>query len=156
MKKRIATGFVAVASSAALCVAMTGCTALTTATASSQNPVDQYMSQISQVSSGLNSDLDLFIAAASEGDVVQMRAAAEAAQKDLDAMQGLETTEAIKEVKEKYDAGCAAMKDALDQYVALYESGSAISEEALKSIQDRYQEGVDLLAAADKAAAELS
>ena len=156
MKKRFATGVVAVAMSATLCVAMTGCSDLTGTTSSAQNPVDQYMSQLAQVTSTLNTDLDAFTTAVESGDVTQMRAAAEAATKDVEKMQGLEASDSVKEVKEKYDAGCAAMKEALDKYVTLYESGEAITEESLKAVQERYQEGVDLLKAAEKAATELN
>lgn len=156
MKKPFTKTIVAVVSSAALCVAMTGCSSLMPSSSAPQNQAVTYVAQVNQVANALGVDLTTFSAALASGDMDQIRAAVDTVTKDLETLKAIEATGATAEVKEKYDAGCEALLDALNQYLALFESQAPVSDEAMQAAQQRYIEGVNLLTEADKAAAELS
>ena len=156
MKKPTAKTIAIVASSAMLCVAMTGCSSMVPSSSTAQNQTVSYASQVGQSVTSLSADLTTFSAAVAAGDLEQVRVAVDAVTKDIEAIKAIEASGAMAEVKEKYDAGCAALMDALNQYVALFESQGSPSGEALQAAQQKYQEGVTLLMEADKAAAALS
>lgn len=154
---------VAVAGALAASVALVGCAGPGANSLTDEQKANRaYMSQVNEAMTQLDTELDSFIEAVSRGDVVNMRTQADNAYKELDKLSKLEAPEALKDIKKDYVDGTAKLREALDEYIALYteaaNGGSSFDwsayDERVKSIQSLYDEGVALLEAGDKAAAE--
>ena len=121
-----------------------------------------YMSQVNEAMTKLDDNLDSFIDAVSRGDVVNMRTQADNAYKELDKLSEIEAPEALADIKKDYVDGSAKLREALDEYIKLYSKAASEGsdfdwsdyDDRIKSIQTLYDEGVALLEAGDKAAAE--
>ena len=145
--------------------ALVGCTAQNSAESEQQAENRHYMSTVNTTVDELSTRLESFEDAVSRGDVVTMRTQADNAFKTIDALAAIEAPEALAEIQKGYTEGSAALKDALNAYVALFtEIESATDEhpfdfstydERIKAIQDQYNDGVAKLEAADKKATEL-
>ena len=129
------------------------------------NPTDEqkanraYMSQVNSIMTQLGDDLDSFVDAVSRGDVVNMRTQADNAYKELDQLANVEAPEPLAEVQKQYVDGTAKMREALDEYITLYTEASSESfdqstyDDRVAEVQKLYDEGVEMLKAADEAAA---
>lgn len=123
----------------------------------------QFMAQVNQTMVDLQDRLDGFNNAVSAGDLVGMRTQAENAFRVIDSLEKLEAPEALADVKQGYVDGCAAMKDALGDYVTLYgDIASATDanpfdwgtyEGRIAEVKQSYDAGLAKLQEADEAAA---
>ncbi len=142
-----------------------GCAQQTSVASEEQAANRQYMSSVNTSIDELSDRLGGFEDAVSRGDTVAMRTQADNAFKVLDSLASLEAPEALKDVQTGYVDGCNALKDALNSYIALYTEIDSATEEhpfdystyndRLKEIQDKYNDGLSRLEAADQKAAEL-
>ena len=123
------------------------------------------MSSVSTSIDELSERLGGFEDAVSRGDTVAMRTQADNAFKALDALSAIEAPEPLKDVQAGYVDGCNTLRDALNDYIALYTEIDSATEDhpfdyatyndRLKGIQDKYNDGISKLEAADQKAAEL-
>ena len=156
-------GRIALAGVLAASIALAGCSSGAMGTATEEQQANRaYMSQVNEAMTKLDDNLDSFIDAVSRGDVVNMRTQADNAYKVLDKLSELEAPEALSDIKKDYVDGTAKLREALDEYIKLYSKAASEGadfdwstyDDRIKSIQSLYDEGVALLEAGDKAAAE--
>lgn len=146
----------------ALCASfLVGC-----ASSGGQNNTEQqknrtYMSQVNEIVLETNGSLDAFVDAVASGDIVNIKTTGNTAIKTLSKLSSLEAPDDLKDIQEKYKSGSEKLCDALTQYIDLYSNSTTNAEDqklpadAVKKIQDLYDEGVADLKAGDEAAAEL-
>lgn len=158
--------FTAILTAAALVSALSaillvGCMGSAPAVNTEQQANRAYMSQVNEIMDEVTVQLDQFVEAVSSGDVVAMRTQADSASRSLDKMSALEAPDALKDIRQSYIDGTDKLREALDQYVALYaetESDSFDSStfnDRLSEIQELYNEGVAALQKGDEDAAAL-
>ena len=154
---------IALAGVLAASIALAGCSSAANNAATEQQQANRaYMSQVNEAMTKLDSNLDSFIDAVSRGDVVNMRTQADNAYKAIDKLSELEAPEALADIKKDYVDGTAKLREALDEYISLYAKATSEGsdfdwsayDDRIKEIQSLYDEGVALLEAGDKAAAE--
>ena len=125
-----------------------------------------YMTKVNQAMEDLNSRLKSFDDAVSRGDAVTMRTQADNAYAAIDTLSSIETPDAMKELQQNYVDGCNDLKEALNEYIDLYTDIESATEEhpfdygtyddRIKTIQDKYNEGIQKLKDADEAAVKLN
>ncbi len=125
----------------------------------------QYLSQVNQVMDDLETSLGSFTDAVSRNDVVGMQTQADNALAKLDSLADIEAPEDMADVQQSYQDGTSQLREALSGYVALYTEISSATDAQpfdwstydarLAEIQEKYDAGIDALAAGDEAAAEI-
>ena len=163
MKRSGAIVLVAVICALALSAALAGCAPGASSSSAAQKANRAYMSQVNETMVELDASLEQFVDAVSRGDVVNMRTQADNAYKYLDKLAGIEAPEELKDVREAYVTGTTKLREALDDYIALYtEMANGTGSETtsydarISSIQAKYDEGVALLQKGDAIAAGTS
>lgn len=167
MNRTIFARVAALACAAALaCGLLAGCMSPNTGATDQQQANRTYMTQVNQTMEDLQERLGAFDEAVTTGNAVNMRTQADKAFATIDALSAIETPDAMKDLQASYVDGCTALKDALDAYVGLYtEIDSATEEhpfdystydERVKAVQDKYDEGIEKLKAADEEALKLN
>lgn len=145
------------------CVVLAACSAGASSNLTEEQIANRnYMSQVNETMVELDEGLDSFVDAVSRGDIVNMKTQADAAFKSLDKLSSLEAPEALADVQASYVEGCDKLKDALNQYIALYSDAAKSSDsfdwssydKKIADIQALYDSGVEALEKGDKAAAE--
>ena len=154
---------------ASICVTMCACVLLgllaacvpsATGSADVKQQRRAYMSQVNETMAQLREDMVPFKDAVSRGDVVDMKAQAENAYKTLDKFAAIKPPEELAEVHQLYVDGTGKLREALDAYITLYteiQGGSfdwSTYDKRKDEIQKLYDEGVQKLEAADKAAVD--
>lgn len=163
-KKALAPKMIAVALAAAMALAaLAGCAQAGTAANQQQGENRQYMSQVNQVMDDLETQLASFTDAVSRDDVVGMQTQAQNALATLDDLESIEAPESLADVHQNYLEGAASLREALDDYVALYTEISSASDEApfdwgtyearLAQIQEKYDAGIEKMRDGDALAA---
>jgi len=125
----------------------------------------QYMSQINQILDDLNAELGSFGEAVAQDDVVTMRKLSENARTSIEAMEKLTPPEDLQSTHEGYIKGCQKLQEALSDYISLYTEVEKATEEKpfdfdsyddrIKTIQDKYNEGIKTLEETDAEVSEL-
>ena len=163
MKRSGAIVLMAVICAMALSAALAGCASGASSSAAAQKDNRAYMSQVNETMVELDASLEQFVDAVSRGDVVNMRTQADNAYKYLDKLADIKAPEELKDVREAYVSGTAKLREALDDYIALYtEMANGTGSETtsydarISSIQAKYDEGVALLQKGDAIAAGTS
>lgn len=167
MNRKTTIRLIAVACGMLMAVGLlAGCMSPNTGATDQQKANRTYMTKVNQAMEDLSERLVSFDDAVSRGDAVTMRTQADNAFKAIDDLAAIETPDAMKELQEGYVNGCNTLKDALSAYVDLYtEIAAATDEDAfdyatyderLKVVQDKYNEGIEQLKAADEKALELN
>ncbi|WP_241159207.1 hypothetical protein [Adlercreutzia sp. ZJ141] len=146
-----------------LLAALSGCTTGPSESEQAQQANRDYMAQVNQSMESLEAKLGSFIDAVSRGDVVNMRTQADNAYAALDALAKIEAPEGLEDIQTSYVDGTNALKEALDDYIALYteiESATADNpfdwasyDNRISQIKSKYDEGIGLLQSGDNAAA---
>ena len=165
--KRNLIRLIATACSTVLLVGlMAGCMSPNTGATDQQRANRTYMTKVNQAMEDLNSRLGDFDDAVARGDVVTMRTQADNAFSAIDALAAIDTPDAMKGLQSGYVDGCNALKGALNDYIDLYtEIDSATDEhpfdygaydERIKAVQDKYNDGISKLKAADEEALKLN
>ena len=120
-----------------------------------------YMSQVNETMAELDEGLDSFVAAVSRNDLVNMRSQAENAYQALEKLGDIEAPEAYEDVQKHYVDGTGKLREALDDYIALYTDMNGASfdqstyDKRIADIQKLYDDGVSDLEEGDKAASEI-
>lgn len=167
MNHKIITRLLAVVCGAALMLGMlAGCMSPNTGATDQQQANRTYMTKVNLAMEDLNSRLTSFDEAVARGDAVTMRTQADNAFKAIDDLAAIETPDAMKDLQKNYVDGCNTLKDALNDYVALYTEISSAAEDRpfdfgtyddrIKSVQEKYNKGIDQLKAADEEALKLN
>ncbi len=142
------------------CTSSTATTSTQTDDAASQNR--QYMSQLNQQSSDLQTALQSFSDAVAQNDLVTMNAQMTEVDKVVDSVKNTPATDDLQEVKDKYVDGLCTTDDALKAYVTLFEDVQAGTvdqdtyDSRLTQIQQSYDDGISKLSDADAAVKEKS
>lgn len=158
----------------ALCVGMAavfaGCFPVTDAIDDPQKDNRNYMAQINSSLNDFGTELEAFNEAVSNDDVVGMKSQADKAFKVIDEIEKIEAPEALKDIHSDYKKAFSKLKEALSDYIDFYTEVKAFAENTpeeedssqvpdfekkLKDLQEKYNEGMDLLEAADKKATEM-
>lgn len=167
MNRKTIKRLVAVLAGAALAAGLlAGCMSPNTGATDQQQANRTYMTKVNQAMEELNTRLADFNEAVAQGSPVNMRAKADDAFAAIDALSAIETPDAMKDLQKGYVDGCTALKAALNEYVDLYtEIDSATDEhpfdfstydDRIKTVQDKYDEGIASLKAADEEALKLN
>lgn len=167
MNRKTIVRILAVACGAALlAVALTGCLGQPTGASEAQQANRTYMAKVNQAMEDLNSRLQSFDDAVARGDAVTMRTQADNAYQAIDTLSSIDTPDAMKDLQKNYVDGCNALKEALNGYIDLYTEIDSATEEhpfdygtydsRIKTIQDKYNEGVQKLKDADEQAVKLN
>jgi outer membrane murein-binding lipoprotein Lpp len=145
---------------------LAGCMSPNTGATDQQQANRTYMTQVNRAMEDLNGRLAGFDEAVAQGNPVNMRAKADDAFAAIDDLAAIETPDAMKDLQKGYVDGCTALKDALNGYVDLYTEIDSATEEhpfdfgtyddRIKAVQDKYNEGVNALKAADEEALKLN
>lgn len=166
MKRNLIRLIATVCAAALLAGALAGCMSPNTGATDQQQANRTYMTKVNQTMEDLNGRLGDFDDAVARGDVVTMRTQADNAFTAIDALSAIDTPDAMKSLQSGYVDGCNALKDALNAYIDLYtEIESATEEhpfdygsydERIKAVQDKYNDGINKLKAADEEALKLN
>lgn len=166
MKRNLIRLIATVCAAALLAGALAGCMSPNTGATDQQQANRTYMTKVNQAMEDLNGRLGDFDDAVARGDVVTMRTQADNAFTAIDALSAIDTPDAMKSLQGGYVDGCNALKDALNAYIDLYtEIESATEEhpfdygtydERIKAVQDKYNDGINKLKAADEEALKLN
>lgn len=167
MKRMILARVAVLACVAALaCGLLAGCMSPNTGATDQQQANRTYMTQVNQTMEDLQERLASFDEAVAAGNAVNMRTQADKAFATIDELSAIETPDAMKDLQTSYVDGCTSLKDALSAYIDLYtEIDSATDEhpfdygtyaDRVKAVQDKYDEGIDKLKAADEEALKLN
>lgn len=166
MKRNLIRLIAAACVAALLAGALAGCMSPNTGATDQQKANRTYMTKVNQAMEELNSRLGDFDDAVARGDVVTMRTQADNAFVAIDTLAAIDTPDAMKNLQGSYVDGCTALKDALNAYIDLYtEIDSATEEhpfdygtydERIKAVQDKYNDGINKLKAADEEALKLN
>ena len=167
VNRKLLVRLIALACGAALLAgALTGCLQQNAGVSDSQKANRTYMTQVNRAMEDLNGRLAGFDEAVAQGNPVNMRAKADDAFAAIDDLAAIETPDAMKDLQKGYVDGCTALKDALNGYVDLYTEIDSATEEhpfdfgtyddRIKAVQDKYNEGIDQLKAADEEALKLN
>ncbi len=158
--KKLATAVCAVALAGGV---LAGCTNAAANTATAEQQANRvYMSQVNEIMEELGDGLDSFVDAVSRNDIVNMRTQADNAYQALDKLGDLEAPDELADIQEKYVDGADKLREALDEYIALYTEMNGASfdmstyDSRIDDIQKLYDEGVDLMSEADETAASKS
>ena len=157
MKQSIALRVGSIVCAVALGATLAGCASGNVSATDSQQANRAYMSQVNETMFELDESLDLFVDAVSRGDVVNMRSQADNAYKVLDKLANIEAPDDLKGVRQDYVDGTGKLREALDEYIALYTEMASASgkidkaayDERIAEIQALYDEGVALLQKGD-------
>lgn len=151
---------IAVASALVLMLALASCMPAADSTSDAQKANRAYMSQINETMNSLASSLGTFVEAVSRDDLVNMRAQADNAYKQLDKLDALEAPDGLDDIKDCYVEGSSKLRQALDEYIALYtEAKSSDSfdwskfDKRMAEIQSLYDQGIAALEKGDAVAA---
>lgn len=121
----------------------------------------QYMSSVNQIMETLNTNMDGFVTAVKEGEVVSLSSQLSAVDQCVSDLNALDVPDAMSDIHASYVEGATELQTALKDYVDLYEevkvpaSGSYDYDdyqERLKDIQSHYDAGIKALEEADEAA----
>ena len=167
MRNKTIIRILAVACAAALSAGiLAGCQSPATGATDQQQANRTYMTKVNQAVEDLNLRLADFDEAVAQGNAVNMRTKADDAFAAIDALQAVDTPDAMKDLQQNYVDGCTKLKDALSAYIDLYTEIDSATEEhpfdyatyddRLKAVQDAYNEGIDKLKAADEEALKLN
>ncbi len=166
MKRNLIRLIATVCSTVLLAGLLAGCMSPNTGATDQQRANRTYMTKVNQAMEDLNSRLGDFDDAVSRGDVITMRTQADNAFSAIDALAAIDTPDAMKGLQSGYVDGCNALKGALNDYIDLYtEIDSATDEhpfdygaydERIKAVQDKYNDGISKLKAADEEALKLN
>lgn len=165
--KRNLTRFIAALCGAALLMgALAGCISPNTGATDQQKANRTYMTKVNQAMDDLNTRLADFDDAVARGDAVTMHTQADNAFAAIEALAAIDTPDAMKDLQKSYVDGCNALKDSLNGYIDLYTAIDSATEahpfdfstydERIKAVQDKYNEGIDKLKAADEEALKLN
>ena len=165
MTKRVQRLLITLMMGALLVVGLSGCAIQQNTLTEEQSANRNYMTQVNQIMDELSDKLQDFDDAVSRNDLVSMRTQAEDALSTLDALSSIEAPEALTDINTDYQQGADALRQALNDYVALYtEIDSATSgqpfdystlDSRLEQIQTLYNQGIDSLQAGDTKATEM-
>lgn len=163
LNRKTMAGILALLVAAALGLGMLAGCSSNSAVTQQQSDNRNYMSQVNQVMDDLESALANFTDAVSRDDVVGMQTQAENALATLDDLSGIEAPEDLADVKSGYEEGAGKLRDALNDYVALYTEISSSTDAQpfdwstydarLAEIQQGYDEGIAKLKETDELAA---
>lgn len=163
LNRKTMAGILALLVAAALGLGMLAGCSSNSAVTQQQSDNRNYMSQVNQVMDDLESALANFTDAVSRDDVVGMQTQAENALATLDDLSGIEAPEDLADVKSGYEEGAGKLRDALNNYVALYTEISSSTDAQpfdwstydarLAEIQQGYDEGIAKLKETDELAA---
>lgn len=166
MKRKLIRFIAAVCGAALLTGLLAGCMSPNTGATDQQKANRTYMTKVNQAMEELDSRLADFDDAVSRGDAVTMRTQADNAYAAIDALSAIDTPDAMKDLQKSYVDGCNALKDALNAYIDLYTEIESATEahpfdygtydDRVKAVQDKYNEGIDKLKAADEEALKLN
>ena len=150
----------AVASAVVLMLALASCMPANDAANDAQKANRAYMSQINETMNSLASSLGSFVDAVSRDDLVNMRAQADNAYKQLEKLDAIEAPAGLGDIKDCYVEGSAKLREALDGYITLYtEAKSSESfdwskfDKRMADIQSLYDQGIASLEKGDAVAA---
>lgn len=119
-----------------------------------------YMSQANNIAMQLDEDLEPFTEAVADGDIVSMEQAASNVYRDIETFKALEAPDDMSEIHAEYSAGCDDLKEALQSYIALYQEADGMEadeiNESLATIQEKYDDGISHLQAADTMVTQLN
>ncbi|MEE0845421.1 MAG: hypothetical protein U0L71_04430 [Eggerthellaceae bacterium] len=163
LNRKTMAGILALLVAAALGLGMLAGCSSNSAVTQQQSDNRNYMSQVNQVMDDLESALANFTDAVSRDDVVGMQTQAENALATLDDLSGIEAPEDLADVKSGYEEGAGKLRDALNDYVALYTEISSSTDAQpfdwstydarLAEIQQGYDDGIAKLKETDELAA---
>lgn len=163
LNRKTMAGILTLLVAAALGLGMLAGCSSNSAVTQQQSDNRNYMSQVNQVMDDLESALANFTDAVSRDDVVGMQTQAENALATLDDLSGIEAPEDLADVKSGYEEGAGKLRDALNDYVALYTEISSSTDAQpfdwstydarLAEIQQGYDEGIAKLKETDELAA---
>ena len=166
MKRNLIRLIALVCGAALLTGLIAGCTSPNTGATDQQKANRTYMTKVNQAMEDLNTRLADFDDAVARGDAVTMRTQADNAFAAIDALGAIETPDAMKDLQKSYVDGCNALKDALNGYIDLYTDIDSATEahpfdygtydHRIMAVQDKYNEGIDKLKAADEQALKLN
>lgn len=160
---------VILAAALSACFMLTGCAPSQSMQAVNQEaagPTSQsFMSDMNAVSADLQEKMDGFADAVSREDLVSMQMQADAAYAVIDQMAAIEAPEELNDLKQRYVDACGQLKEALTQYVTLYQEIKTATTrnpfdydsyaDRIAQVQDTYNAGVQALQDADQAASEM-
>lgn len=163
LNRKTMAGILALLVAAALGLGMLAGCSSNSAVTQQQSDNRNYMSQVNQVMDDLESALANFTDAVSRDDVVGMQTQEENALATLDDLSGIEAPEDLADVKSGYEEGAGKLRDALNDYVALYTEISSSTDAQpfdwstydarLAEIQQGYDDGIAKLKETDELAA---
>lgn len=116
----------------------------------------QYMAQLNQQMSDLQTAADSFQKAVAAKDTVSMNASVADVQKIIDSVKNTDSTERLSTVKDEYVDGLCTLDDAMKAYASLYTDAqngtvdSAAFASRLQTVQAAYDNGIAKLKAADE------
>lgn len=151
-----------IASFALMAALLSGCVGTPAPDTDSEQAQNRaYMSQVNEVMGDFYDSLTPFVEAVSSGEAVAIRNEANSMNRILDKLSAIEAPEGLASIKEDYDDGTGKLRQALDDYLTLYDeiqTGSfdwTTYDERRELIQNLYNEGVEALEKADADLAEL-
>lgn len=166
MKRNLIRLIAAACVAALLAGVLAGCMSPNTGATDQQKANRTYMTKVNQAMEELNNRLGEFDDAVARGDVVTMRTQADNAFAAIDTLAAIDTPDAMKNLQGSYVDGCTALKDALNAYIDLYTEIDSATEEhpfdygtydqRIKAVQDKYNDGINKLKAADEEALKLN
>ena len=162
-KSHITKIFVSLACVLTCCFFLVGCNgqnAIPTANDMEKAATSAYFAEVNSVVGEFNGALADFPADVKDKNVTDMKDKLEASQKILDKFNAIEAPQNCTDIHKNYGDGLLQMQQALSDYVAVYSSfvngelGNDVLNQRVASIQNSYNNGLDLLNKADKQAAE--
>ena len=160
MTSRSVKRIIAVASALILVLALASCVPSSDSSNDAQKANRAYMSQVNETMNSLSAALSSFVDAVSRDDLVNMRAQADNAYKLLDKLDALEAPDGLSDIKESYVEGSSKLKEALDEYIALYSEAKTSEsfdwskfDKRIAEIQSLYDQGIAALEKGDAVAA---
>ena len=123
----------------------------------------EYMSAVNQIMDEIAGELTVFSGELRDEDLVGMSSCLANVTRQINALGALTAPEALKAIGNDYKEGCELLKQALQAYVDLYTEINAAGSSydysqyntRITHIQNIYDDGLEKLADADKAASEL-
>ncbi len=156
MKRNLIRLIALVCGAALLTGLIAGCTSPNTGATDQQKANRTYMTKVNQAMEDLNTRLADFDDAVARGDAVTMRTQADNAFAAIDALGAIETPDARKDQQQSYVDGCNALYTDIDSATEAHPFDYGTYDERIKAVQDKYNEGIDKLKAADEQALKLN
>jgi len=158
MKKRSALVVGVMCVCALMVCALCACSSKAqTAEQQAQSENRAYMTTMNEIANELMTQLEGLSVAVLSGDTVTVTSKAKDALEVLNQLSEISVPDALADVHEHYKAACESLSAALTGYIDLYanakDTSSAEYVAALAKIQEKYNDGIAELKAADEAAA---